>query len=134
MSKTKKEILVGKSKIFIDDDGIIHDIAEGSSNKEIATQIKETILSLAENRNGKSHVICDLTNAGIPTYEARKIYAGIANEKKIGKVAMIGSNTISRIIAAFTLKIMRNTNTRFFKSKEAAIKWLKENGRNERPS
>ena len=124
---SEREIWVGECKVYLGDDGIIYDIAEGNRNdKELALGIKEAVLKLSNLYEKKMNLFVDLNFAPQPSSEARKVYQSIAEHDKIGKIAMFGLHPVARVLAAFIMGVSKKKDTRFFKTKEEALAWLKE--------
>lgn len=116
-----------KSKVYLDDDNIIHVDSIGEQDEREALEGKNKVLELAEKLQGKCKILNDLTNMGKSRPESRKIMIESLKHKKVGKVANFGANTVSRFIASVMIKASGTEDkVRMFKTKEEALKWLKE--------
>ena len=126
MSEEDKEFTIGRSRVYLGDDDIIHGIFEGDVNAETATKIGESILKLSKHVEGKVNILNDINKTGNPSTEARKILQKYIIHEKIGKVAIFGMHPVARIIASFFIGVTKKKDIQFFKTKEEAVKWLKE--------
>lgn len=120
-----KEMWIKENHLYLGDHSIIYDIAKGDTDEEIASGIKEGVLSLASLCRGTANLFVDLSNAGKPTPAARKIYLSITENVKIGKIALVGLNPVARVLASSLTTISGKRDLRFFKNKDDAITWLK---------
>jgi len=50
----------------------------------------------------------------------------LIERKKVNKAALIGLHPVARVLASFFIGFAKNRRTRFFKSKEEALLWFKE--------
>ena len=122
---SEREVWVGENHLYLENN-IVYDIAKGDTNETIALGIKEVVLKFADTHNGKVNLFVDLTDAGKPSPEARKIYKAISENDKIGKIALAGLHPVARILAASLITISGKKDLRFFKTKEESIVWLTE--------
>jgi len=126
-SKEKEqEIRVRKHRIFLGEKNIIFIIANGGSDEEIAKEISGVVDELLSSGSKKMDLFVDLSNAGKPTPAARKMTRETFEDKRIGKVALIGMNPVSRVLASFVMGITTKKEMRFFGSEEDALAWLKD--------
>jgi len=126
MEEKDREIWVGENRIYLGEDNIIHFINVGEHDEKIAIACKEAILKFFNTVDGEVHGLIDLSKAGKQSPEARKIWREISEFENTAKVAIHGLNPVARVIASFVMGVSKNKNMRFFKTKEAAIAWLKE--------
>ena len=121
-----REIFVGENQLYLGEDNIIYVIRVGEADEEIATDITNTGLKLADLVNGKVKILADLNKAGKSSSDARKIYQKHLKHNKFDKVALYGLHPVARVIATFGMGITKKKDVRFFKTKEEALLWLKE--------
>lgn len=69
--------------------------------------------------------IIDTSRLGKASSAARRIFAELAREPRIGRSALIGVNRYVRVLAGFLGKATGRGNFRFFDSEEEAVAWLK---------
>jgi hypothetical protein len=65
--------------------------------------------------------------AGKYSSAARKKFSELNADPRIGKVAVIGANRMTRVLAHIVLKATNRNNIRFFLSEKEAVTWIKEN-------
>ena len=122
----EREIWVGESKFFLDEDNILYETVVGEQNERTATEMLKVTNKLQNMVEGKLNVLIDLNKAGTPSSEARKIGQEAFEDEKIGKIALFGLHPVARVIASFVMGVSRKKDMRFFKSKEEALAWLKK--------
>ncbi len=75
----------------------------------------------------KFKVLVDLTNAGLPTTSASKIYIETLSDNHITKTAFFGvSSSIQSIITFIVNSAGRGEHSKFFIDKANALAWLNE--------
>ena len=125
MKEKDRESWVGKNRMYLGEDNILHLAILGEIDEEIEIGINEASLKLANMVDGKVNVLVDLNKAGKTSPEARKKQKEISEHEKVGKVALFGLHPVARVIAAFMMGISEKKDMRFFKTKEEALAWLK---------
>lgn len=95
-----------------------------------AEDVHEMIPKIKEIFKGKGHrrVIGDISQnpAGLLSKDARNAFRSFADELVFDKIAIIGANPATRMIAKIALQVMGRANvSRFFQSEEEALDWLK---------
>ena len=75
---------------------------------------------------GKVDVLVDLNKAGQASSKARETFKGMSEDENVGRVAIFGVHPVAKVLASFFMEVSKNRNIRFFKTKEAALEWLKE--------
>ena len=70
---SEKEIWIGKSRFYLDDDNIIHSVIFGDIDENMAIAFDEASLKLMNMVEGKVNVLTDNNKAGKPISKARKI-------------------------------------------------------------
>ncbi|MBN1821310.1 MAG: STAS/SEC14 domain-containing protein [Prolixibacteraceae bacterium] len=121
---SEKEIWVGENQFQVLSDNIIKVKAVGEETMEKAEIQKEISLKLANSLEGKIKYLIDLNRSGKSSHEARNIWKELSENEKTAKVAMFGMHPVARVIASFVSDITNKKEMRFFKTEEAAIKWL----------
>ena len=127
MEEKDREIWVGKSRFYLDDDNIIHSVIVGDMDENMAVAFDEATLKLMNMVDGKVNVLTDNNRAGKPTSKARKIMQEFILHEKYGKLAIFGLSPVSRVLASFFMGMSKKKDMRFFKTEREALVWLKEN-------
>jgi len=122
----EREIWVGESRFFLDEDNILYETVVGEQNERTATEMLKVTNKLQNMVEGKINVLIDLNKAGTPSSGARKLGQEAFEDEKIGKIALFGLHPVARVIASFVMGVSRKKDMRFFKSKEEALAWLKK--------
>jgi len=126
MKNKEREIWVGKNRLYLGEDNILHVIVVGEIDEKIATAIKEADMKFKNMVEEKYDVLGDLNKAGKQSPKARKIWKKMIEDEKTGKVAFFGMHPVARVLASFVMGISKKKDIRFFKTKEEALAWLKE--------
>jgi hypothetical protein len=127
MDENGKEILIGENRLLLGEDNIIYQTIVGVVDEEKATAMRDATTKLMGMIDGKMNILVDLNKAGKPSPEAKRIMNHINFEyESIGKVALYGIHPVARVIASFFMRVTKEFNMHFFKTKEDAIAWLKE--------
>ena len=126
MEEKNREILVGENRIYLDEDNILNYINIGEMDEEIARESCDAMLKLRNMGEGKVHFFIDLNKGGKTSTKARKILQEFTQKGVYGKLALCGLNPVARVLAAFFMGITQKNNMRFFKTKEEALAWLKD--------
>lgn len=127
----EREIWVGESRIYLGDDNIMYVTEVGEMDEKIAIETAKVILKLEDIAVGKVNGLVDLNRAGKSSPEARKIWKKMTEEGNTDKIAMIGMNPVARVLASFIAGVSRKKNLRFFKTKEEALAWFKQENQKE---
>jgi len=123
---SEREIWVGENRLYLGEDNIIYFTAVGDHTEKMAIKISEAIMKLGDMGEGKISVLIDLNKAGKPSSEARKIFREGDKHEKAGKTALFGLHPVAMVLASFFIGLSKEKDMRFFKTKEEALKWLKE--------
>jgi hypothetical protein len=123
---SEREIWVGKNRLYLSEDNVLNVINIGVIDEKVAIAIKEAAQKLTNIVEGKVHTLTDLNKAGEASPKARKIFKKLAEHGEQGKNAIFGIHPVARVLASFFMGITRKKDMRFFKTKEEALKWLKE--------
>jgi hypothetical protein len=121
-----RDIYIGKNRIYLDEDNIIYAIIDGEIDEKTAIMGKESSIKLLDMTEGQVNVIMDLNNARKPSFNARKTFSGMSEHKKIKKIALIGLHPVAKLLASFFMGKVKKKNMRFFKTKEDALAWIKD--------
>jgi len=121
-----REIWVGENRLYLDEDNILCVTNIGEIDEKTAIEIKEAVLKLMNMVEGKVHTLTDLNKAGKTASQARKVFQGLAEHEKQGKNAFYGMHPVARMLASFFMGISKKKDMHFFKTKEEALEWLKE--------
>jgi hypothetical protein len=123
---SEKEIWVGQNKASLIEKNIIYVIAVGEVTTELAIAQVEGLNKLEALADGPVNYLIDLNDAGKSSPEARKVWEKIGENVKKSKLALFGLNSVARMLASFVMGICGKSNQRFFKTKEEALRWLRE--------
>ncbi len=127
MREEDREIWVGKSRFYLSEDNIIY-CKETTIDKDekIAHLEIDALFKLANLIEGKVNILIDINEAGKPSSGARKVFQKAIEYDKFGKIAVFGMNPVARVMASFIIGATKKKDFSFFKTKEDALKWLKE--------
>ena len=121
-----REIWVGENRLYLGEDNILDITNVGEIDEKTAIAMKEALLKLMNMVEGKVHALTDLNKAGKTTPQARKIFQGLAEHEKAGKVAQVGMHPVARVLGSFVMGVSKKKDFRFFKTREEALAWLKQ--------
>jgi hypothetical protein len=123
---SEREILVGENRIYLSDDNILCFISVGDTDGKEALAVTEASCKLMSLVEGKVPFLIDLNKVGKQTAGARKVWKKGGEDAKIGKNAVFGLHPVARVVASFVLSVSNKKDSRFFKTREEAVAWLKE--------
>jgi len=123
---SEREVWVEEERLCLGEDNIFYVTSDGAVDEKMAIKIKEITLKFMRMAEGKMHLLIDLNKAGKQSLEARKTWDELSEHEKCGKVALFGLHPVARVIASFAMGISKKKDMRFFKTKEDALAWLKE--------
>lgn len=128
--RNEKEIIVGDNRFYLGEDNILYVTVEGEFSAKLATEMKEAYYTLLNISGRKTDLLVDNTKTGKPSPKARAVFKKMIEHEFTGKVSIYGTNMVSRMLAAFIIGLSKNRNMHFCKTKEEAIKWLKQHDDN----
>ena len=123
---SEREIWTGGNRFYFGEDDIMYVELVGEYDLHGALALRDAYLKLLNNVNGKVNIFVDNSRSGKPSQEARKIFAEMTEHEQCGKIAVFGLNPVTRVIASFVLGGGKKKDTQIFKTKDEALKWLKE--------
>jgi len=130
MEKKEREIWVEGSRIYLGEANIIYVTAAGppdeSPDEKTAIANMEATVKLASMVEGKVKLLVDITKAGQQSAETRKVWKEYTESEKFGKFALVGLHPVAQVVASFVMGACKKKDMRFFKTKQAALVWLKE--------
>lgn len=126
MKDNDREIWVGESRFYLDDDNIIVGTVIGDINDQIGKECLDAGLKLMDLVEGEVNIFIDIGKAGKQSSEARKLGKELFEHEKVRKVALFGLHPVARVLASFVIGSTNRKNSRFFGNKEEAFAWLKE--------
>ncbi len=126
MEKIEGEIWVGENRIYLGEDNILNFINVGEIDEKIALESCEVMLKLMNMGEGEVDFLIDVNKGGKTSSKARKILQEFTKKNIQGKLALWGLHPVARVLASFFMGITQKEEMRFFKTKEEALKWLKE--------
>jgi len=121
-----REIWIGENRFYLGEDNILYETIVGEIDEKTALASKNATIKMRSKVEGKLNVLIDLTRAGKPTPEARKIGQEELERERVGKVALFGMHPVARVIASFVMGISKKKDMRFFKTKKEALAWVKK--------
>ncbi|OGF45628.1 MAG: hypothetical protein A2452_00005 [Candidatus Firestonebacteria bacterium RIFOXYC2_FULL_39_67] len=122
----EREIWVGESRFYLDEDNILYITSVGEFDDETAIANKKAFLKLLNMAKGNLKQLIDLNKSGKSSVQARKIWKELTENERIEKLALFGLHPVARILASFGIGLTNKKGVRFFKTKEEALAWLKE--------
>jgi hypothetical protein len=122
----EKEIFVGENRFYLGEDNIIYVTVEGEFDVKLASEMEDAYYKLINISGRKTDVLVENTRSGKPSQEARAVFKKMIEHEFTGKVSVYGTNMVSRILAAFIIGLSNDKNMHFSKTRQKAIKWLKE--------
>ncbi len=126
LEKIEREHWVKQTRIYFGEDNIVYITVVGDADKQVALENVEIAYKFRKYYRGRIHMLLDLNKAGKPSAEARKIWAELHNDERTGRVAFYGLTPVKRIIASFIVRFSQNEPIKVFRTKEEALKWIKE--------
>ena len=99
-------------------------IPPDAGTKEIQ-ELGDASKAHAKNIGQPFDVLLEVTNARISTFSDAGAWKEIVNYKIIRKMALYGEHPLSESLSAFFMGINRKKEMRYFKTKEAAVAWLR---------
>ena len=126
MEEKDRELWVGESRFYLGEDNIIYSNIVGDIDADTAIAMDNATLTLMNMIEGKVNVLTDNNKAGKPSSAARKIMQEFILHKKYGRLAIFGLHPVSRVLASFFIGFSKKKDMRFFKTREEALVWLRE--------
>jgi hypothetical protein len=117
---------IGENRVYLRDDDIIQFTIVGDQDEKTVICLKEASNKLKSMVGGRPNVLVDLNRVGKPTQGARRIGKERLDDDRVGKVALFGLHPVARVIASFVISVTRKKDMRFFKTKEEALLWLRD--------
>jgi hypothetical protein len=121
-----KEFLVGQSRLFIDSDGIVNMVIVGVIDGNMSGMMTEVFFKLTKTIAGEKRLLVDINDTRSVSREARKNAQQTFEVDKKIKLAAFGLHPVARMIATFVIGALQKKYMRFFKNREDALAWLKE--------
>jgi len=126
MEHKDREILVGENRLYLGEDNILYATMVGTQDVKMVIALKEANDKLMNMIEGRVNTLIDLSQAGKPSPESRKVGREMLESEKNGKVAFWGLHPVARVIASFMMGVTRKRDMRVFKTKQEALAWLRE--------
>ena len=123
---SETEIWVGETRLYLDDEKIIHVEQVSTPDKKQALLEVDAYYKIANLVDGKVGMLIDINKSGKPSHDARKIYQRSVEEEKFGKVAFVGLHPVAKVMATFVIGVTKKKEINYFNTKEEALAWLKE--------
>lgn len=126
MADAEREIMVGKNRIYLDDDSIIHFINVGDIDEKDALEAAKAMGKLNGLAGGKANFLIDLNRGGKLTSEAKKILKDFSENTIKGKLGFWGLSALPKLLASIFMTVTKKSDMSFFETREQAVAWLKE--------
>ena len=126
IDENDRETWVGQNRFYLDENNILFVKLIGKIDMETVTQLNLIYFKYINLVRGKLNCLVDLNDAGIQGTGTRKKGKEILDDERIGKVAFLGLHPVARVLASFIIGTTSKKDLRFFKTKEEALAWLKE--------
>ncbi|MBD3285314.1 hypothetical protein GF338_03155 [candidate division WOR-3 bacterium] len=114
---------------YLDEHGVLFlkmlaELKDESEIKELMSEIRGEY-----EKHEFDRILCDISHSGSSiSKEARRAFKDTASMVDFKRIAMVGGNPPMRMMAKVILAVTGTSkNTQFFKNKDEALKWLKEN-------
>ena len=122
----EREFRVMQNTIKLLDDNILYIEAVGEQTDELAYVIQNQYKRIYSLFPGKVKQLVNINKSGKSSIAAREMYKEMGKDELTEKVAVYGAHPVARVLAAFIIGVSDVKNTRFFKTEEEALLWLKE--------
>jgi hypothetical protein len=123
MEEIEREVWVGDNRFYLGHDNILYITANVNFTGKIIDDAKEASCRLMKYVDGKVNVLTDLQESVRLSGEIRR-NEYLENER-LDRIAYFGLHPVSWLLAIIINGIKRKKNTRFFRTREEAITWLK---------
>ena len=114
-------------KLHIDQDGILRTSHSGDMTKEDVDVILKNATAALELATEEKPllILMDARQVGKFSSTARKAFAQLDRDPRVGKVAVVGLGRYMRVAIGFINKAVGREHLRLFESEEQALAWLK---------
>ena len=127
--KTIKQSDTCKGKVYMYDNGIMHQVYHDAIHIDIEDSMKE--MEIYRNEfctQGARPILVDITNVKSVCKESRGIYSSQDTALIFSKAALLVGNPVSRIIGNFYLGLNKSAMpVQMFTVAEEAMDWLEQN-------
>lgn len=112
---------------FTYEDGILHTECFPNTIMTLEDGKESTRISAEMVENTPRPLLCDLTNVVSMSQDCRKHFASAEHAATFTKAALVTTGAVSRLIGNFFLGLNKPIKpTKLFATKEAGLKWLRE--------
>jgi len=125
MKEENKEIKVGKNRVYLDGDKILHFKLVGKQDYDLAVNTMEAGERLTHVFSEILGTIVDFSEVGLTSLMSRNMGQQWLEDKGHGKTALVGGGSYFSAIAGFVMGVTKKHDFAIFRSEEEAIKWLK---------
>ncbi len=122
----EREFRVMQNTIKLLDDNILYIEAVGEQTDELADIIQNNYKRIYSLFPGKVKQLVNINKSGKSSIAVREMYKEMGEDELTEKVAVYGAHPVARVLAAFVIGVSGMKGTRFFKTEEDALAWLKE--------
>lgn len=116
-------------ELYMCDDDILHLVWIGNIDGDVIRAYKKDVEVYLANATPERQIytLIDAARDGKFTAEARRYFAEMTKDPRLGRFAVINASRTSRVMATFLLKVSRRDEVmRFFDNEKTAVAWLKE--------
>jgi len=113
------------------DDGILSIALDGDMDKEDVATFSAAIQPFLEGASEEHplRVLAQRNTAGRYRPAARRLFAELSSDPRLGKVAVASPSRYGRVLVGFIVKASGRDNVHFCSSKDDAVAWLQEKDR-----
>ena len=125
MEKQEKEIIIGRNRLHLREDNILHETIVGYIDYKTAVELYQASSQLRSMVDGKVDILTNVENIVTADPKSIDLVKVEIEDEKVRKVAFVGKNPIAFFVAAQFMGSTQKTNMAFFKTEEEALQWLK---------
>ncbi len=126
MAGKEREIWVGESRLYLDEDNIGYVTLIGEVDEKAADRYMDAALKMINMAEGAVNFLVDVNKTGKLSTEARGVFKEMSEHEKTGRVAIFGMHPVAKVLASFVMGVSRKKDMQFFRTEEEALAWLKE--------
>lgn len=122
-----------KDSVWTEEGGIVHIFQDKPFTEESVLELAEAVKEALAGAKGPTKILYRLTRKMKGSVTSSRVRKKLVDEIKdvireygFEKAAVYDGNTATRTVASFILGVLNVKNIKIFKTKEGAIKWLKE--------
>ena len=125
MEKQEKEIIIGRNRLHLREDNILHETIVGYIDYKTAVELYQASSQLRSMVDGKVDILTNVENIVTADPKSIDLVKVEIEDEKVRKVAFVGKNPIAVFVASQFIGTTQKTSVAFFKIEEEALQWLK---------